>query len=303
MAVFSLEVQQWIPEGRIDLVLCADGRPIVAVENKIDAPLQPDQLARYGRWISAEHYPELPGVVCLLTHLTGAPEGFQDGGAATGGATPHLLSWPALSVSLLNLANSAAADVKLLATELFSFLGENGMNNEFAGRDDYAASIVYLRSGARMYHTFHSIYLHLKSLKGCFYRSRMVNERSLEFHTQQKLIWGYTFLTHSGFNDLFFGYGIALDPSSTFKQGRIPSRDSVFICVGAEDKRTIQAIRASAPLVRAPWTYAETTGWTTVVTFKPMSEFLEEPDSFVPKMKAWINDNAEDVNEFVSKLE
>jgi len=39
------------------------------------------------------------------------------------------------------------------------------MSHDFAGRDEFAAAIVYLRAGSRMNYTFETIYDHIKSLK------------------------------------------------------------------------------------------------------------------------------------------
>lgn len=299
-----METQRVFPAGRIDLVLLANEQPIIAIENKVAARVGEGQLSRYGRWIREERRGSPISIVCLLTHLSSAPEGFVEGKAASGGAIPHVLKWGSIGTFFNELTKSETTsdDIRMLAGELFSFLAENGMSHEFAGRDDYAAALVYLRSGSRMGHTFNSIYTHVKSLGGCFGKGSSIHELDLYFDTDSKLIWGWTYLTHPTLDGLFFGYGISLDPNTTFQQGRIPSQDSLFLCVGAESNRSIQALRAAKSIPEPPWTYAEAKDWVTIISFRPLAKFMEEPLALASKAKTWIDENVTDINEFVSEL-
>jgi hypothetical protein len=292
------------PAGRIDAVLFADGRPVVAIENKVAARMGDDQLFRYGQWIRKSAPANAPAIVCLLTHLTKAPDGFVEGWQS-GGATPQIVKWGAIGAAFRELAQgheNVSADIRMLAGELFMFLGEAEMSHEYAGRDEFAAALVYLRAGARMDHTFSSIYYHLKSLKGCFHKSELSREFSLLFDTKINLIWGWTYLAHSSLSGLFFGYGIALDPRMTFNQDGVPERDSVFLCLGAEEKRSIQSVRASKEEPQKPWIFVEMRDWVTVISFRPLHDFMAEPEKFAAQMIEWIDSQAADVNAFVSKL-
>jgi hypothetical protein len=305
-----METQYHIGQGRIDIVLFVENSPLVAIENKISAPIGPgddergDQLATYGRWIR-DSKSDFPPVVCLLTHVTPAPEGFDGGGSSSGGANPHTLTWGAVASALHELhkrREDVSADIRILARELFLFLEEKGMSSEYAGRDEFAAAILYLRAGSKMEHTFHSIYNHLKTLKGSFTAHESIYEMGLHFGTRDSLIWGWKYLNHPDLSGLFFGFGIALDPHLTFKEAAIPDRDSIFLCVGAENKKSIQSLRAAKGDPKKPWMYAELEDWSTVICFKPLHTLMAAPETFAPRMIEWIDEVAEDVSTFVSTL-
>jgi hypothetical protein len=299
-----METQHAIPTGRIDLVLYVDDEPLVAIENKIGARVGDDQLVTYGRWIRESVPSDRPAIVCLLTHLTRPPEGFKDGGEYSGKASPHIAKWQRAFEVLNELIETEdlCLDVRTLARELRSFLGECDMSREFAGRDEFAAALVYLRAGSRMDHTFGSIYNHVKSLEGCFVKGESIHESSLLFDTEFKFIWGWKYLNHRMLGGLFFGYGVALEPTTIFRQGAIPDSDSTFICVGAEDRRSIEALRAAKNEPKKPWTYAEIGDWAAIISFRPLHSFLLEPEAFASKMIAWIDAEARDINAFVSEL-
>ncbi|MBR0839114.1 PD-(D/E)XK nuclease family protein [Bradyrhizobium liaoningense] len=305
-----LETQRQIASGRIDLVLLADDVPVAAIENKIAAQFQDDQLASYGRWIKKSGaLSHRLAVVCLLTHLTAPPPEFMRGGEASGKATPHLVRWSSIAAILSELAVSVDThdDIKLLARELRRFLEENDMSTEYAGRDEFAAALVYLRAGAQMDHTFGTIFAHVKEKDGVFAKNETKNEYHLKFDTPYKLIWGWTYLS-AKVDGVLLGYGISLEPNSVFMSGgissqaSIPAADSVFICVGADSKRSIQAVRAAKNGPEKPWTYAEIGKWVAVISFRPLHDIMEKPESFAQEMIRWIDREAENINEFVAAL-
>lgn len=302
-APLKMETQHYIEGGRIDLVLYAGGHPLVAIENKINAPVLDQQLVRYGQWIRSEAAGPI-AVVCFLTHLTQPPSGFLSGRASSGHAVPHITTWAGVADLLMRLLRNKELDAAamLLCNELRYFLEENDMSTEYAGRDEFAAALLYLRAGSLMDRTFSDIYSHIKSLDGHFRRNESSREYSLQFRTELKLIWGWAYLTHPNFNELFFGYGIALEPQTVFKGGTIPSSDSVFICLGADDRRGTSALRAARDIPEKPWTWADITDWFALVCFKPLHEFLRNPTEFAPKMISWIDDEQADVDKFVTNL-
>ena len=102
---------------------------------------------------------------------------------------------------------------------------------------------------------------------------------------------------------LFFGYGISLDPHLTFKDAvDVPKHDSMFLCVDAEDKKSIPSLRAAKDDPEKPWMYAELDDWSTVISFKPHYPLLADPETFAPRMIEWTNEVAADVDAFVSGL-
>ncbi|WP_035647054.1 PD-(D/E)XK nuclease family protein [Bradyrhizobium sp. ORS 285] len=298
-----LETQHPIEGGRIDLVLYVGDDPTIAIESKISAPLPEDQLARYGRWIRDEAAGSL-AIVCFLTHTTPPPPGFRDGGPVSGKAMPHVVNWADVARRFSQLGNDDKLDpsLRLIVNEFRRFLEENNMSTEYAGRDEFAAALVYLRAGSLMDRTFSEIYSHVKALDGHFRKNESITEYSLKFNSELKLIWGWAYLAHPTLGALFFGYGIALDPSSTFKGGNIPTTDSVFICLGAEDRRSIQSVRAVKDVPQKPWTWADIDDWFAIISFKPLHEFLKVPTEFSSKMKAWIDEEKDDINHFVDGL-
>ncbi|WP_197424500.1 PD-(D/E)XK nuclease family protein [Bradyrhizobium yuanmingense] len=300
-----METQYAFLSGRIDLVVFADDNPLIAIENKIDAPIgagkgDDDQLATYGQWIVSTNQSSFPAVVCLLTHIREPSEDFLDGGKKSGGATPHVLKWGLLSAILKDVAGGLVADTTTLISELLLFLGEMNMDHDFAGRDDFAAALVYLRAGSRMDHTFDTIYQHVKKLPGCFATGSSIHEMSLHYDTKYSLIWGWKYLSHPSLSGLFFGYGIALSPALTFAGAAAPTRDAVFLCVGAEGNRSMQALRHAKDIPEKPWTFADLGEWSAVICFKSFHSFMADPEKFAPQMIEWINEISSDVNEFVA---
>jgi len=303
-----METQHAILNGRIDIVVFAGGDPVIVIENKIDAPISVngdgnDQLAIYGRWIIASKRNAFPGVVCLLTYLTEPNEGFMDGDKKSGGAIPHVERWSSVAAALSDtneLFGTQQADVITLKSELFMFLEEMNMSHDFAGRDEFAAAIVYLRAGSRMNYTFETIYDHIKSLKGCFATNSSIHEESLHFDTKDSLIWGWKYLSHPTLTGLFFGYGMALEPALTFRASSAPTRDAVFLCVGAEGTRSMQSLRAAKDIPGKPWMYVDLGDWSAVIWFKSLHSFMADPEKFAPQMIEWIDESAADVNAFVS---
>lgn len=305
-----LETQYPIQGGRIDLVLFTDSNPLLAIENKITAPVAAtgdgdNQLSTYGRWIKSSKQREFPPIVCFLSHITRPPKDFISGGDKSGGAIPHVVEWGEISAALVDLcepSTNVSAEVCMLAAELYSFLGEKDMSREFAGEKEFAAAIVYLRAGTQMNHTFDTIFEHLKEIGGHFTSGVSIHDMSLHFETKDSLIWGWKYLGHPTLSGVFFGYGIALEPNVTFRAADVPTRNSVFLCVGADDRRSIHAIRTARETPRKPWTYVEMKDWTTVISFRSLHEFMADPQSFSLQMTAWIDESKEEVNAFVSEL-
>jgi hypothetical protein len=304
-----METQHAILKGRIDLVVFAGSDPVVVIENKIDAPISEnfdgdDQLEIYGRWITATNRSAFHGVVCLLTHLTEPSEGFISGAKRCGGATPHVVKWSSLAGALMDVKEFVGpqqVDVITLASEFLRFLEEMNMSHDFAGRDEFAAAMLYLRAGSRMDYTFKSIYDHVRSRRGCFAAGSSIREMSLHFDTKYSLIWGWKYLAHLKFTQqLFFGYGIALEPALTFQGSSAPTREAVFLLVGAEGARSMQSLRAAKDLPKKPWTYADLGDWSAIVCFKSLHSFMADPEKFAPQMTEWIDEWAAYVDTFVS---
>lgn len=67
---------------RPDVVLFADGRPVLVIEAKVDAPATEDQVERYGQWLRCEQLMPvtMTAVVLLLTKISRAPRLFKVGG-------------------------------------------------------------------------------------------------------------------------------------------------------------------------------------------------------------------------------
>jgi hypothetical protein len=102
----QIDTQFWIDENsRPDIVILADGQPLIVVENKISAPLQDNQLGRYRDWIATKATADWPGVVCFLTHTTDPPSDFMRHGAPA----PQLMVWPAPGLDDTDLSESGPA--------------------------------------------------------------------------------------------------------------------------------------------------------------------------------------------------
>jgi hypothetical protein len=262
-------------------------------------------LKRYGRWISSES--RLAPVVCLLSHTTLAPEEFLNSRDASGGATPHVIKWSSVGAYCRELIRNdfdTPPEIKMLANEMQLFLKEKNMSNEFAGRDDFAAALVYLRAGEKMAHTYKSIYLHLTQMKGQFTSDQGKHDESLQYATTDRLIWGFKNLKHPDptMYGLFFAYGIAFDPSSTFRETLPIRNDSAFILVGAEHKSSIKSMRAARSEPKSPWKFVEFNHYAAMASFRPLEELMTEPESFAARMIEWIDVEAAEINRLVLAL-
>ena len=245
--------------GIIDLVISNKGEPIIAIENKISAPIRKsseaeaaddvknrNQLSSYGHWLKSNAPDQWPCVVVLLSHATPAPADFVAASQAYG-SIPHTIRWAQVATHIRqglysNLYCGADQDLtSTLGRELLIFLEENGMASEFASLEDFSAGIVYLRSSQKLINTFKAINDHLVSFGGVFNygerKARSQEDDSLWFDTNNQLLWGWKYLSASLKPVPFLSYGIALKPQLHLKlTSQVGDGDMAFVSIGSDER-------------------------------------------------------------------
>ncbi len=306
-----IETQYPIPNGRLDLIVLADGHPIVAIENKISAPVAQrpdgrDQLSAYGHWLKqkVDQGSSGFGVICLLTHTTNPPADFTEENSYYG-VVPKLTRWSAIADELRNTSNCGTLplDVRTIAREFFTFLTEQDMTSEFAGTEDFAAAIVYVRAGTRMSFTFEQIFEHLSTLGGSFTKGRITHDSFLEFQSEQNRILGWKYLSAPPLKTLYFSYGIALKPGASFSGELIPTEDSAFICLGVETKKEISILESVSRDLDKSWHYVSLPDDAVVISFRPLRSVLARPEEFATLMMEWITSAAPVIGPLIAKLQ
>jgi len=295
-----IDTQPWIDENsRPDIVVYGDGNPLIVIENKISARFQDNQLNRYRDWLRTKTIFGWPGLVCLLTHTTDPPADFLDW---TNDA-PHALvrRWGEIASQLRSFGKQAdTSQIRNgLSGELLGFLVEENMAGEFAEIEDFSAAFVYLRSSAKMSHTFETIFKHIKQYGG-FFAGDFQDDYELWQDTSLNAIWGWKFLKCDGLKDSFLGYGISLKPSLSLKGNGVPEEDSAFICLGSDNEREFSRIQDGISRLKLDWTAARGEGASAAWVFSPLSSYLAKPDVFSGKMIAWLDRARPDIERLIA---
>jgi hypothetical protein len=139
--------------GIIDMVLEADRKPILAIENKIGAGFGATQLTHYEeflRWPSGAQFSAL----AVITHTSNIPTGFVDRNAiqAPGESWRHACSWADvwrwLKAEIGSVDDTRAtlndAPWTVFAQEFINFLEEHDMSSSTATQLDFAAATLFL---------------------------------------------------------------------------------------------------------------------------------------------------------------
>lgn len=100
---------------RLDLVLECDGKPLIGVENKIDANYTPGQLSAYCEWLRDRGWPD--HVLVLLTRWTPPPVDFLEDTNESYTRSPRAVCW--------------WRDVYLWLKEDLALYAPSGVNKEF----------------------------------------------------------------------------------------------------------------------------------------------------------------------------
>jgi len=297
-ATIHMKTQYQIPSGRLDIVILLDKQPGIVIESKIGAPIGKrsndiDQLKVYGDWLkeSAERSGRKLAVICLLTHLTRPPEAFKQDRADLYGSAPQLTRWSEVAAEVQEISREGTlpVDIRTIAREFHLFLQEQDMTYEFARFEDFAAAIVYLKSGSRISHTFEKIYDHLSELGGPFVKGFVKDDAFVDFDSEGSVIHGWKYLSAPPLKKAYFAYGISLQPRRSLASDSLPEEDSIFLGVGVETKKEMQLLEAKSKDVGNDWHHLSFSDYALLVTFKPLHAALAKPEEFANAMTTWID--------------
>jgi hypothetical protein len=156
--VTQCSIQNGDQPGRLDILLLnSNYKPVLIIENKISASAGNKQMALYRGWLQNQNPAGWPGAICLLTHITEAPEGFLE-------AHPYntICRWSEVYKWLQRKVpcNGAGAVPPWMAFagELAIYLKEEGMCSEYISECDIAACHMFIKSGAKFKNFFPAIY-------------------------------------------------------------------------------------------------------------------------------------------------
>lgn len=308
----AMKTQYQIPNGRLDIVVLLDEQPSFVIENKIAAPIakrsnDTDQLTAYGNWLkkTADASGRKLAVLCLLTHVTQPPETFTDNHKELYGANPRVVTWSQIAHELRAIAAEGRLplDVCTIAREFHQFLLEQNMTSEFANLEDFAAAIVYVRSGSRILHTFEKIFDHLSELGGPFVEGRIKDDEIVDFESGSNVIHGWKYLSAAPLRTAYFTYGISLQPRRALSKDTLPDEDSIFLGFGVETKREMQLLETMSKDLGEGWHCLSSADSSVMVTFRPLHIALAQPDQFANTMIAWIDQSHAVVTKAIRTLQ
>ncbi|MDE5441090.1 hypothetical protein GWG65_06390 [Bradyrhizobium sp. CSA207] len=297
-ATIHMKTQYQIPNGRLDIVILLDNQPTFVIENKVGAPIGKrsnniDQLRVYGDWLKqmAVRSGQKLAVLCLLTHVTSPPETFKEDQRDLYGSTPKVVRWSQIAAEVQAIAREGGLplDIRTIAREFHLFLLEQNMTTEFARFEDFAAAIVYVRSGSRISHTFEKIYDHLSELGGPFVKGFSKDDAIVDFDSEGSVIHGWKYLSAAPLKSAYFAYGINLQPRRSLSIDSLPDEDSIFLAVGVETKKEMQLLEARSKDFGQDWHYLSFSDYSLIVTFRPLHAALSQPEEFAGTMIAWID--------------
>ena len=303
-----MKTQYGIPNGRLDIVIFLDNQPTFIIENKVGAPIgkrpnNNDQLRVYGDWLkqTADRSNQQLAVLCLLTHVTSPPETFKEDRLDLYGSIPKVVRWSQIATEVQAIAREGRLplDIRTIAREFHLFLLEQNMTTEFARFEDFAAAIVYVRSGSRISNTFEKIYDHLSDLGGPFVKGFYKDDAIVDFDSEGSVIHGWKYLSAAPLKSAYFAYGISLQPRRSLSIDSLPDEDSIFLAVGVETKKEIQLLESKSKDFGQDWHYLSFPDYSLIVSFRPLHAALSQPEKFASTMIAWIDQSYEAV---VAKL-
>ncbi|MBH5396419.1 PD-(D/E)XK nuclease family protein [Bradyrhizobium sp. CNPSo 4010] len=308
----NMKTQYEIPNGRLDIVILLDNKPTFVIENKVAAPIgkrsdNVDQLRAYGAWLkrTADRAGQKFAVLCLLTHITDPPEDFKEDQRDQDGTASKVVRWSQIAGEVQVLANSGTLplDVRTFAREFHLFLLEQNMTTEFARFEDFAAAIVYVKSGTRISSTFEKIYDHVSELGGPFVRGFYQDDAFVDFDSETNLIHGWKYLSADPIKTLCFAYGICLQPRRSLANEALPDEDSIFLSIGVETRRERNLLEARSKDLGPEWHHVSFPDQSVLATFRPLHPALAEPKLFASTMTGWIDQSHSRIAELIRALQ
>jgi hypothetical protein len=295
--------QRMIDGGKIiDLVMEVDGKPLLVIENKINAGFQihqrksdsehdnarEHQLASYGRWLSRETPRDWGGALVLLSHWTPAPANFAICQQTYCSRYRNTVRWTDVSRWLTDAANRPGLeqmDWASLSVDLVNFLRKKDMDHERATRQDLAALQIYVASADRVRKSVEDIW---ESSKAVWRPICQQKDNPFEISTELGCAWKFRYLSRKDLRSSYLAFGIRFPDISKYLTD-VARADApyFFIELGSEDK----ASAISNLNLPSCWNVSDEVR---IVT-RPMHDFSANPDLLVSEAQAWVGERITEV--------
>ncbi|MEY9590866.1 hypothetical protein ABIA06_003157 [Bradyrhizobium yuanmingense] len=194
-------------------------------------------------------------------------------------------------------------DVRTIAREFYLFLLEQSMITEFARFEDFAAAIVYVKSGTRISHTFDSIFEHLNSLGGPFTKGSIKDDAALDFDSSTNAIQGWKYRSAAPLKSLSLMYRICLEPRRSISDETLPEQDSIFLSLAVENKKEMNLLQANSKHLSSEWHHVVFPDYSAVMTFRPLHTAVAQPELFTETMKGWIDQSHGAMSKLIRALQ
>lgn len=318
--VWRTQVQITSPRrGVIDLLALVGDRPLVVVESKIqsgirihgksvdsvgrstsEAPAQLDveiqtQLTTYRAWLSEQRRDQAgQGAVVLMTHATAPPPEYvgssldpDDGPLRSACSWRDVARW--LRATALQTDLDTAPAWLILASELASFLAENGMNPDLMGSRDLATLHLYVESADRITATFELIG---KACAGLIAAS--TGQYGPEADTEGGVYWAWVYpkVPHApGGAKWFVGWGVRFPEASMWwanAEPALPKEAHAFLHIGSDSSRV--PLPLSSTKLPVGWSRSGAD----LVIAKPLSAFISTPAALAEGIGQWASNTGQE---------
>lgn len=275
--------------GIADLVLFADGKPMLVVENKTWSGFQDhstdeqqaNQITTYCRWLSEQSTMPESCAVLLLTGTTAFPEGFHRDDGHYDIACRGQITWAALGrwFAALIAGDDEPCTWKQLARELIAFLGERNLSSEIFTAADVSAAHLFLPTRERWNATFSSIWAGSEHLWRSFLSSRV---SPLDLNSEAGMIWQWRYVAADNKQGkVWVGLGLRFpDQSEWYVDIGLPQSPHFFFVIGSD----ASSLRHPDELPSG-WLRNDDDG--EFLTYLPLSDLPSNVDEKLQKLSDW----------------
>lgn len=284
-------------QRRPDLVLFDGNRPLLVVENKVNAPLgkgkgRPNvdednddndereainQLQGYGRWLEGEN-PD--GGLVYLTHAVATLPKFEN--ESYGVKTCAIAQWIQVREWLSTSLNANDAIVRYLAEQLRVFLESEGirqMNPEdIFGLNELMATLAGITNGQEM-DRLDSLFAAMRAARQRL-RSDGLTWSQPKFEWAALLCWGKKRRLDLS---LTFGFTHGTNMAWSPDNEQLQPELLAFVGVGLQDRES-----PFLPQLEAWGNEKDEDDWLWFLNFRSATDLLNEPVGFTPAFVSWV---------------
>lgn len=287
-SALELRTQQVIPGGIMDVVLFADGKPRLVIENKTWSGFrdhssdeeQANQLHTYGRWLMEQCPANSPRGMLLITGTTSSPPGFHSDGAYAVTARAQI-TWAGVGrwlAARLTAAKGGSSTWCDLAADLVKFIREKKLSSEIFVASDVSAADLVLPTMDRWVATFDTIWQGSYQVWSDFLNPRV---SGLSFNTDAGMLWHWRYSQVPATTKTFVGLGLRFpEQSSWYPDLILPSRPH-FIFILGSDTGSLKSASELPP----GWVFDDEDGQ--YVLAREADSFGDRPDRRVDQLQAW----------------